>query len=129
MNTENSTPFQFKTEEELRAFIAYNSYSEIKKYKDDLLKHLNSLYDIRNKINYSVNELENYDIKCNTISYDNVINTINEEIKPLQEHSKLIKKYLEEKQRYCDHHDWIYYVHDSHYDYYKCSKCGAESKD
>ena len=128
MNTENSIHFQFKEEDELRTFIAYNSYKEIEKYIDNLRRNLNSLYDKRNSINNAVNELKKHGIKCDQYSYDENMDYINEDIKPLKKHWDLIDKYLKEKQEHCDH-DWIYDGRDSHYDYYKCSKCGKESKD
>ena len=116
-----------KTEDELRVFIACSSFDEIEDYSSNIKKELNSNYDNRNTIDNAVKTLNGFGIKCDRYSYAEIITHINEDIKPLKEHLDLIYKYLKEKQEHCTH-DWVYDSHDSHYDYYKCAKCGLEDK-
>lgn len=116
-----------KTEDELRAFIAYSSFDEIDDYSSNIKKELNSNYDNRNTIDNAVKTLNGFGIKCDRYSYAEIMTHINDDIKPLKEHMGLIDKYLKGKQEHCIH-DWVYDGHDSHYDYYKCAKCGLEDK-
>lgn len=42
---------------------------------------------------------------------------------------KEIEEEIEKIQKKCKKHNWIDDGHDSHYNYYKCSKCGTEERD
>lgn len=75
----------------------------------------------------TVKMLNGCEIGFDSEKLEQVINTNHETINDLKVERNLIGDEIERIQRECEH-EMVYYGHDSHYDYYRCSKCGFEDR-
>ena len=79
------------------------------------------------KLKKSLNVLIGYDINFDSEKLEHVIYALHETINELKVEMNLIGDEIEKIQRECEH-EMVYDGHDSHYDYYRCSKCGFEDR-
>ena len=99
-------------------FVApFNLKNEMKKRKDTLNDFENS-YKIFSIYGIDINEKQCKSVHC----------TLTEQVRNIEKYYELLEFFIEEKQKKCDHKDMKYIWHDSHYDYYKCDKCGLNER-
>lgn len=113
-------------------------YRNIEKISDDNVK--SDMTDYNNAIseidlcNVKISELkkvvdvmESYDISYDKNKIRNMIDEKQKRIFELKNEANLSQERIEFAQQICKH-DMVNLGHDSHYDYFRCEKCGFEDR-
>ena len=119
---------ELKTENELRILIAYNDYDVFNEYFKSLEREMHNILEQITYISGAAAQFSFYGIKYDKTSYENEMDKLHEELNTLRDNASIFAKYLYEKQENCKH-EWVDNGHDSHYTYYKCTKCGKECRE
>lgn len=80
-----------------------------------------------NSIKSSVDTMKGYGVEYDQEKVDEMIRMDSDCICELKSELNLIDDAIERIQRECEH-DMVNCGHDSHYDYYRCRKCGFEDR-
>lgn len=75
----------------------------------------------------SMNVMESYISFADRGKINSIIDSYSELVLELKHEVNLLRDNIESMQRGCDH-QMVNVAHDSHYDYYRCSKCGYEDR-
>ena len=123
--------FEFK--EDLKVYVENTDFYKegadcIENYKqsveNEMKKRKDTLIDFENS--YKIFSI--YGVDINEKQYKSVDCTLAEQVRNIEKYYELLEFFIEEKQKKCDHKDMKYIWRDSHYDYYKCDKCGFNEK-
>ena len=98
----------------------------LKGYNFDLAARFVSDYKLPVSIISDVNVFE-YELNLYEKEYQSLTKW-NSLVENIEKYYELLEFFIEEKQKKCDHKDMKYIGHGSHYDYYKCDKCGFNEK-
>lgn len=123
---------------ELSEYVSRNSWNIYSSDKDEMTLKEYSEY-INTQVGNSEKELKAledsyklldfYDVIVpeNKSRYDYVHSIIKKKIDNWTEYKNLFRKLIEDKRNNCEH-KYVYDGHDSHYDYFRCDKCGDRLK-
>lgn len=123
--------FEFK--EDLKVYVENTDFYKegsdcIENYKqsveNEMKKRKDTLIDFENS--YKIFSI--YGVDINEKQYKSVHCTLTEQVMNIEKYYELLEFFIEQKQKKCDHKNMKYIWHDSHYDYYKCDKCGLNEK-
>ena len=123
--------FEFK--EDLKVYVENTDFYKeggdcIENYKqsveNEMKKRKDTLIDFENS--YKIFSI--YGVDINEKQYKSVHCTLTEQVRNIEKYYELLEFFIEQKQKKCDHKNMKYIWHDSHYDYYKCDKCGFNEK-
>lgn len=79
------------------------------------------------EMTHAMGVMEEYISSKDRKKIESIINSNNERVFELKSELNLIRDEVMRSQMGCEH-DMVYIGHDSHYDYYRCSKCGFEDR-
>ena len=123
--------FEFK--EDLKVYVENTDFYKegsdcIENYKQSVENEMKKRKDTLNDFENSYKIFSIYGIDINEKQYKSVHCTLTEQVRNIEKYYELLEFFIEEKQKKCDHKDMKYIGHGSHYDYYKCDKCGFNEK-
>ena len=108
-------------------FVAHSDYSEVEHHTRDIHSLYQEATDLHKHLMNIENDLrELYHIEVGK-KFKDAYEEIAEVIKDISFYQDLLNDFLKERRKNC-RHDWVEQGHDSHYDYYKCRKCGKEER-
>lgn len=123
--------FEFK--EDLKVYVENTDFYKeggdcIENYKQSVENEMKKRKDTLKDFENSYKIFSIYGVDINEKQYKSVHCTLTEQVRNIEKYYELLEFFIEEKQKKCVHKDMKYMCHDSHYDYYKCDKCGFNEK-
>ena len=123
--------FEFK--EDLKVYVENTDFYKedddcVENYKRCVENEMKKRKDTLNDFENSYEIFSIYGVDINEKQYKSVHCTLTEQVRNIEKYYELLEYFIKEKQKKCDHKDMKYMWHDSHYDYYKCDKCGFNEK-
>lgn len=123
--------FEFK--EDLEVYVENTDFYRedgdcIEIYKQSVENEMKKRKDTLKDFEESGRIFSIYGIDINEEKYKSVHCKLIEQVRIIENHYELLEQFIEQKQKKCEHKAMKYIWHDSHYDYYKCDKCGFNEK-